>query len=442
MKKMGILILLLSGFLLCLFANSGLLIYKHPGLIALILPGILCANTLPLLATKAPPGKQLWLLSHGNYCLKIFIAATVVSLLFHLYLTAVLYYSHPLLLLFSIFICICVLAVMFWNGIISVYCISSQLGIKLRIIAIVLGFIPIINLIALEKIIIETDKEIRFETEKEELNELRKEEKICKTKYPVLLVHGFFFRDYKYFNYWGRIPGQLKRNGAKIFYGNHPSAASIADCGQILSDRIKEIVQQTGCEKVNIIAHSKGGLDCRYAIEFCGAGPYIASLTTVSTPHRGCKFADYLLTKAPKRTQRHVSKVYNAALRKLGEPESDFMAAVNDLTSSHCTVLDQKMPVPEGILCRSVGSKVNRALGGRFPMNFTYSLVRYFDGDNDGLVGEESFRWGHEYTYLTTNSREGISHCDITDLNRTNLPEFDVREFYVQMVSDLRQRGL
>ena len=100
------------------------------------------------------------------------------------------------------------------------------------------------------------------------------------------------------------------------------------------------------------------------------------------------------------------------------------------------------MPVPEGILCRSVGSKVNRALVGRFPMNFTYSLVRYFDGDNDGLVGEESFRWGHEYTYLTTNSREGISHCDITDLNRTNLPEFDVREFYVQMVSDLRQRGL
>ena len=31
-------------------------------------------------------------------------------------------------------------------------------------------------------------------------------EKICKTKYPVLLVNGVFFRDSAYFNYWrGRV---------------------------------------------------------------------------------------------------------------------------------------------------------------------------------------------------------------------------------------------
>ena len=28
------------------------------------------------------------------------------------------------------------------------------------------------------------------------------------------------------------------------------------------------------------------------------------------------------------------------------------------------------------------------------------------------------------------------------DLNRYNLPGFDVREFYVHLVNDLRQRGL
>ena len=27
------------------------------------------------------------------------------------------------------------------------------------------------------------------------------------------------------------------------------------------------------------------------------------------------------------------------------------------------------------------------------------------------------------------------------DLNRENLPEFDVREFYVQLVRDLKERG-
>jgi triacylglycerol lipase len=28
------------------------------------------------------------------------------------------------------------------------------------------------------------------------------------------------------------------------------------------------------------------------------------------------------------------------------------------------------------------------------------------------------------------------------DLNRTNIPGFDVREFYVELVSDLKNRGL
>jgi triacylglycerol lipase len=43
---------------------------------------------------------------------------------------------------------------------------------------------------------------------------------------------------------------------------------------------------------------------------------------------------------------------------------------------------------------------------------------------------------------LEASGPEGISHGDMIDLNRYNLPGFDVREFYVQLVADLRQRGL
>ena len=39
-----------------------------------------------------------------------------------------------------------------------------------------------------------------------------------------------------------------------------------------------------GCEKVNIIAHSKGGLDSRYMITHLGLADKVASLTTVATP--------------------------------------------------------------------------------------------------------------------------------------------------------------
>ena len=80
-------------------------------------------------------------------------------------------------------------------------------------------------------------------------------------------------------------------------------------------------------------------------------------------------------------------------------------------------------------------------MGGRFPLNFTYVLARHFDGANDGLVGYRSFPWGTEYRLLTVKGSRGISHGDMIDLNRENLPEFDVREFYVQLVADLKEKG-
>ena len=110
--------------------------------------------------------------------------------------------------------------VLFWIGIISVYCTSVQLGIKIRVLGAVLGMIPILNLIFLIKIIRTTSMEVEFEKKKIQVNAARKEEKICETKYPVLLVHGVFFRDYKFPNYWGRIPKELELNGAEVYFGN------------------------------------------------------------------------------------------------------------------------------------------------------------------------------------------------------------------------------
>ena len=67
--------------------------------------------------------------------------------------------------------------------------------------------------------------------------------------------------------------------------------------------------------------------------------------------------------------------------------------------------------------------------------------MNLFDGANDGLVGEESFKWGDKYTFLEPKGDRGISHADMIDLNRENLPDFDVREFYVKLVSDLKNKG-
>jgi len=349
--------------------------------------------------------------------------------------------EEPKLWLINTLIVILTEALIFWNGIIRVYMTSVQLGIKIRVIGILCGWIPVAHLVALGVIIHTVSKEIKVENDKLILNEKRKEDKICATKYPVLLVHGVFFRDFRYLNYWGRIPKELEKNGAVVYYGCQQSAAAVEACGAELAKRIKEILNETGAKKVNIIAHSKGGLDSRYAISMLGMAPFVASLTTINTPHRGCEFADYLLFKIPKNKQDMLAGTYNAALRKLGDRNPDFMAAVTDLTAAACRKRNETVLDAEGVYYQSVGSKLNYASNGRFPLNFSYPLVKSFDGANDGLVGEGSFPWGENYRFLTVKGRRGISHGDMIDLNRENFEGFDVREFYVQIVAGLKEKG-
>lgn len=69
----------------------------------------------------------------------------------------------------------------------------------------------------------------------------------------------------------------------------------------------------------------------------------MASLTTVNTPHRGCVFADYLLDQLPQAMKNKTADAYNRALKKLGDKNPDFMAAVLDLTASACQLFNTKV---------------------------------------------------------------------------------------------------
>ncbi len=410
--------------------------------LAILIPVYVLVNIFPAWGRPNRPGIRLKICSHGCECLIIFLASTILAGMFHFVLALFLLPGDWKILLTSILIAFAVEALLFWNGIICVYCTSIQLGVHHRIVGIVCGWIPIVHIIALCSIIGVVSREVEIETEKCRLNEKRIGQEVCVTKYPILLVHGVFFRDFKYLNYWGRVPDELVRNGATIFYGNHQSAASVPESAKELAERIRQIIRETNCEKVNIIAHSKGGLDCRYALAHYGIESMVASLTTINTPHRGCEFAEYLLHKVPVSTKNKIAGAYNTALKKLGDFQPDFISAVTDLTATRCRELDTQMLMPEGVFCQSFGSKLNHATGGKFPLNFSYLLVKHFDGPNDGLVSENSFRWGEEYHLISVRGRRGVSHGDMIDLNRENIEGFDVREFYVKLVEELKIRGV
>lgn len=438
---------LLYSLLLFGAANLYLLWNCFPHTYLKFLPFIaLLILFFPVLHKNLPQTRRLRFCARGCELLVLFLISTVLSIL--LFTSGALgllpiapVWENPTLWLFNSLIVFLVEALVFWAGIIEVYLTSVQLGIRWRVIGLACGLIPIVHLVVLGFIIDIVSTEVSFENKKILLNRQRKDQAVCATKYPILMVHGVFFRDFRYLNYWGRIPGELEENGAVVYYGNHQSAASVTDSGREIADRILQLTAETGCEKVNIIAHSKGGLDCRQALTLPGVAQHVATLTTVNTPHRGCEFADYLLGKIPEKEKNMAAKTYNAALRKLGDPNPDFLSAVSNLTSAFCCQFNRTVPDVPGILYQSIGSKLNVAGGGRFPLNFTYHLCNYFEGNNDGLVSEKSFVWGQSFQCLTVRGTRGISHGDMIDLNRENLPEFDVREFYVQLVSALKQKG-
>jgi triacylglycerol esterase/lipase EstA (alpha/beta hydrolase family) len=62
--------------------------------------------------------------------------------------------------------------------------------------------------------------------------------------------------------------------------------------GSVLSSQLQQICAYFGVPKVNMICHSKGGIDTQSAIVHYGAYPYVDKVFTLSTPHWGSQLAD------------------------------------------------------------------------------------------------------------------------------------------------------
>ncbi len=340
----------------------------------------------------------------------------------------------------ALFLLLCCLS--FWISILHLLYSGKQVKKYWYLILCFIWWMPVVSWILTLYIYRTSKREWRVEQAKSACNAVRKESEICQTKYPILLVHGIFFRDWQYFNYWGRIPGELLRNGAMLFYGRQQSAQSVQNSGRELAVQIQAVCKATGSPKVNLIAHSKGGLDCRCAIQDYGAAPYVASLTTINTPHYGCSFVDDLLQKVPFSLQKWIAARYNQTFSKLGDANPDFLAGIQDLTTANCAAFLESHPCLPSITYYTVMSKMHSICAASFPLNLGYWMNRRREGDNDGLVPVCSAQLpGVPLLLVPETQKRGVSHGDMIDLMRENIPDFDVREWYVQLVSRLKQEG-
>jgi hypothetical protein len=70
------------------------------------------------------------------------------------------------------------------------------------------------------------------------------------------------------------------------------AGASMWANGQLLRGQLDAIAAHYGVSSLNVIGHSKGGIDTQAAIVHYGAGPRVQKLFTLSTPHWGSQTAD------------------------------------------------------------------------------------------------------------------------------------------------------
>ena len=278
------------------------------------------------------------------------------------------------------------------------------------------------------------------------MNDLKEKQDTCRTRYPLVFIHGAGFRDLKWPVYWGRIPSALEARGAVIFYGLQDCWASIETNAEAIAGRIDEILARTGSEKVNIIAHSKGGLDARMAASSFGCGDRIASITTIATPHRGSKTIDRLFA-VPRPVWSMAAFAVDNWIRVVGDKKPDLLKLCEDFTTERMKDFNKSNPDVPGIFYQSFACVMSHPFSD-INLSTANAVVKHFEGENDGLVSVESARWGEEFTVLRSNSFRGISHLDAIDLRRRRLTAkkgdgvSDICAFYISLAEGLKARGL
>lgn len=263
---------------------------------------------------------------------------------------------------------------------------------------------------------------------------------ISKTRYPVLLVHGIGYRDdIKLYLYWGIIPKVLEQKGCNVFLSHQNAFGTHSDNAKQIKQRILEILEQTGAEKVNIIAHSKGGIECRYMISKSGMANKVASLTTIATPHRGSILANHVLNFLCKwrigRMANFAAKLY---ARISGDEKPAPIEAAKQLTPEYMMYFNNMVKDTQGVYYQSYGGMID----GNYPRfigRLKQKLIYKTHGANDGVVPVSSFIWGDYRGIVSSGNAVGVSHLEIIGVTRVS--GFRVEQFYIDLVAELKHKG-
>lgn len=268
----------------------------------------------------------------------------------------------------------------------------------------------------------------------------------CRTKYPIMLIHGIGYDDGNYSRYWGRIPGFLREHGAELYFGNQDPFGTVRENAAQLKASAEQALEKSGAEKLNLIAHSKGGIEARYMIAMPGMENKIASLTTLATPHRGIRSMDRL-RKRSKLFYKGLVFTFNTMLLADGRHKNVSLDVYEQMTADYMSVFNELVPDRRDVYYQSYAFDMKTALSHP-AMGCFYLLVKKMEGKNDGLVSVQSAKWGQFCGVYAAEEKRGISHpravdsCQRTAADRTSKGRAsDITDLYGEIVNRLKMRG-
>lgn len=249
-------------------------------------------------------------------------------------------------------------------------------------------------------------------------------------KYPILLVHGIIFRDSKIFRAFGKIEKKLKSCGYRVYVSKQDGFGTIENNAKQLKVQIKEILEQENAEKINLIAHSKGGLDCKYLIAELGMENEIASLTTLCTPHKGSPVASRIM-KLPKFILKFVAFWVNFWYRIFGDKHPDSYNVCKELQRHEN---DELWSFSDKVYCQSFSTTIERAKDD-FVMSIPLMISRRSQKEEtDGVVPVNSTMFAN---YRGNCIPESISHTQIVDFMASKKKKEKIYAFYIAICEEL-----
>ena len=260
-----------------------------------------------------------------------------------------------------------------------------------------------------------------------------------KTKYPIVLVHGFAMKDMFFMKSFGRIDRILRIQGHHVYKSDVDAVGSVETNAAQLKNEIETILTETGADKVNIIAHSKGGLDAKYMIERLGMGDKVASLTTLCTPHRGTPVASFVM-RFPKFAVKYAAFWVNTFFRVFGDKHPDSFTACEELKRTESMAEETARPI-QNVFCQSFSAALKPEEGkADFIMRVPYMFSRWMEKGraSDGMVPRDSAIFG---TYRGDCLNGSLSHTEIVDFMVRDKKRDKIFAFYSALCEELVQAG-